>query len=195
MIKRADENVSVELKTFILGGVETLASISADSMDLVLAMNVLGYLSQEEEREFWIHTRRILKKDGFVLILVGNKLFDLYALNSGTAEFFEEEFGVHNADTLLRYSDSDRFKNARRHNPLELKDSLEEYGLSLIKASYSQWHESPPILLEIEEGLDLGTARIKARKNQLDPNSLSADQRWRAYFQCSLVGLLFGPLA
>ena len=191
IIKMADANVSVERKTFIVGGVESLTSISSDSLDLVLAINVLGYLSNEEEREFWIETKRILKKEGFVLILVGNRLFDLFALNSGTAEFFKEELGVLNADKLLRYADADRFKNARRHNPLELKNSLEEYGLSLIKTSFSQWHESPPIILEIEEGLDLGTARLKARNNQLDPNSLNANQKWRAYFQCSLVGLLF----
>jgi SAM-dependent methyltransferase len=191
IIKMAEDNVPVELKTFIVGGVETLDSISTDSMDLVLAINVLGYLTQEEEREFWIGTKRILKKEGFVLILVGNRLFDLFALNSGTAEFFKEELGVLKADTLLRYADANRFKNARRHNPLEFKNSLEEYGLSLIKTSFSQWHEIPPIILEIEEGLDLGTARLKARNNHLDPNSLDADQKWRAYFQCSLVGLLF----
>jgi SAM-dependent methyltransferase len=191
IINMADKNVSVEQKTFIVGGVETLASITSDSMDLILPINVLGYLSQDEEWEFWIETKRILKQEGFLLILVGNRLFDLFALNSGTAEFFKEELGVVNADSLLRYPDADRFKNARRHNPLELENSLEDYGLSLVKTSFSQWHETPPIILEIEEGFDLGTARLKARNNHLDPNSLNADQKWRAYFQCSLVGLLF----
>jgi SAM-dependent methyltransferase len=191
IIEMANGNISVERKTLIVGGVETLASISSDSIDLALAINVLGYLSQEEEREFWIQTKRILKNDGFILILVGNRLFDLFALNSGTAEFFREELGVFNAGILLRHADADRFKNARRHNPLELENSLSEYGLSLIKTSFSQWHEIPPMILEIEEGLDLGTARLKARDNHMDPNSLNADQKWRAYFQCSLVGLLF----
>ena len=191
MIKMANENISVEQKTFILGGVEALSGISSNSIDLVLAINVLGYLSQEEEREFWIETKRILKPEGFVLILVGNRLFDLFALNSGTAEFFKEELGVLNSSILLRYADTTRFKNARRHNPLELKDSLNEYGMSLIKTSFSQWHDSPPIILQIGEGLDLGTARLKARNHQLDPNSLNPDQKWRAYFQCSLIGLLF----
>lgn len=65
------------------------------------------------------------------MILVGNKLFDLLALNPGAAEFFKDEFEDQKSSTLLRYSETPRFKNACRHNPLELPDSLNEYGISL----------------------------------------------------------------
>jgi SAM-dependent methyltransferase len=191
MIKIADENISVERKTFFIGGVEKLSNVASGSVDLVLAMNVLGYLTQDEEKEFWTETRRLLKSNGYVLILVGNRLFDLFALNSGTSEFFQEQFEVPHAESLLRFTDSPRFKNARRHNPLELQNSLEIYGMSHVKTSFSQWHHTPPIILQNIQSLDIRSARSKARNHELDPNSISPDQKWRGYFQCSLVGLLF----
>jgi len=60
----ANENNSVEQKKFIVGGVETLTGMSSHSKDLVIAMNILRYLSREEESGFWIETKRVLKPEG-----------------------------------------------------------------------------------------------------------------------------------
>ena len=43
------------------GGVETLAHLPDGFFSTVLAINVLAYLSESEEREFYTQTHRILR--------------------------------------------------------------------------------------------------------------------------------------
>ena len=191
MISLAQENLQGFDTQLLVGGVEALGSIDSVSTDLVVSTNVLGYLSQDDERKFFTETARILRPGGFVMMTLGNELFDLFALNSGTAAFFETYFEVPNPERLLTQGTSPRFGNARRHNPLALEGQLGEMGFVKVAYSFSQWHTKPPMLEQLEIGKTIDEARLSVRDHNFDANSLAVTEQWRALFQCSIFGALF----
>jgi hypothetical protein len=198
MLKIANKNLHEQSDKFkyrlILGDETSLCDIKPSQIDLVIATNVLGYLSEASERNFWKEVSRILTDDGMVLITVGNLLFDLFALNDGTRDFYEKEFGIQDLDSLVRFSTTQRFINARRHNPLQLQDELGDIGFSLRSASFASRHKVPPILLQIRDGLLPEVARLEAREFNSQTVKDDADNRWQSWFRCSIIGLLFKKL-
>jgi SAM-dependent methyltransferase len=197
MLKQAKKNVNKLVPFFwgggkyLVGGVEKLKNLGDSSIDLVLALNVLGYLSEEEEALFFEETVRILRPNGFLVVMTGNELFDLFALNSGTVDFFLQNFGNFDVSKLITEHERPRFKNARRHNPLKQEAILEEYGLRFKRITFSQYHKFPPVLLELDSKLSIREARLGARDFSLDPNSLPSSQHWANFFKCSIFAALY----
>jgi len=173
----------------IVGGVEALTGVEGDSIDLAFCVNTLGYLSHSDRQLFFEEMRRIIKPGGYLIVVTGNELFDLFALNSGTAEFFERNFGVAGVSELLTEGASLRFKNASRENPLNFSSVLNNCGFLEVGQAFSQWHRQPPIQLS-RSGFDLRGARGMPRDHDWDPNSLPPEISWRALFQCSIFGSL-----
>lgn len=194
MISRARENLAKFEAELVIGGVEALSDIEAQSADLVVATNVLGYLSPIDEARFLSEAARILQSGGWALFMLGNELFDLFALNSGTVSFFEEHLNVGGTEQLLSEGSSDRFGTASRHNPLSLEAELHEYGFRKVTYSFSQWHEKPPILEELGNNKSIGEARLSSRNHGFDANRLPVSEKWKALFQCSMFGALFQKL-
>lgn len=190
ILEIASKNLAQIENTLLVGSVERMSKIDSGSMDLIVATNVLGYLTSEEESVFFSEAKRIINPKGYLLLTLANELFDLFALNSGTAEFFEKNFKVKNSSSLLIYGEEERFKNARRHNPLQLEAKLKSVNFSITAKSYSQWHHTPPILIQKGSGLTLREARIQSRDHALNPNDLQLEDEWRALFQCSIFGFL-----
>jgi len=82
MLELSKKNLSnIKNKSLIVGGVDKLKKIKSNSIDLFLAFNVIGYLTDKEEKIFFKEVRRILKKNKFFISTNGNELFDLFALN------------------------------------------------------------------------------------------------------------------
>lgn len=189
MVDLASETFSTSGFQGIVGGVEALSRLEEDTIDLVLCINTLGYLSQIDRRNFFVEISRVLRSGGFLIITTGNEVFDLFALNSGTVEFFERNFGVSGVSDLLSEGDSVRFKNASRENPLNFRNFLTQFGLSEIAQSFSQWHHIPPIQFT-RSGVGLNDSRHLARDHDFDPNSLSSEDSWKSVFQCSMFGSL-----
>lgn len=169
-----------------VGDQNSLDEISSNTFDLILLIHVLGYIPETEHEKLFRNLNRILVPGGKLLISTGNQLFDLFALNSGTKDFFESEFKVENSELLLSSAASKRFMNAGRINPLTFGYFLSRFGLEEISQAYSQYHHVPPQIL-IEKGASIEDARIRSRSNQIDANTFSDMERWRAYFQCSVV--------
>jgi SAM-dependent methyltransferase len=173
-----------------VGSTETIKQVKSESVDLVLCLNVLGYLNTNEQDSFFKESNRVLKRGGHLLVMTGNELFDLFALNAGTAEFFKEHFFQLKVDSLLTEGKSDKFKNANRRNPLKFKEELKSYGLLEVAQSFSQWHKKIPALANIEFKGDLLAARAASRDHEIDPNVLSNEDKWKAFFCCSMFASL-----
>ena len=60
-----NKSVSIEL-----GGVSRMYAIPSESSDLVVALNVLAYMTREEEDIFYRECNRILKNGGAYLSLI-----------------------------------------------------------------------------------------------------------------------------
>jgi SAM-dependent methyltransferase len=172
------------------GSVEIIRKIKTGSVDLILCLNVLGYLSKREQDLFFKESQRVLKRGGHLLIMTGNELFDLFALNAGTAEFFEKNFLQPMAIELLQQGKSKRFKNADRRNPLNFKAELKLFGLLEVGQSFSQWHKKIPALANIEFNGDLLSARSASRDHSINANDLLSKDEWKRLFCCSMFASL-----
>lgn len=190
MLELAAKNLSNFQFEGHCGSADVLNKVKAESVDLVLCLNVLGYLTRDDQNLFFKETRRVLKPGGFLLVMTGNELFDLFALNSGTAQFFQTHFSQDLASDLLLQGDSARFKNADRRNPLKFCEELKQYGLRELSQSFSQWHKTIPALANIHFKGDLRAARLASRDHNLDPNKLSDLDKWKALFCCTIFASL-----
>jgi len=172
----------------LVGGTEVLSKLSGPA-DVIVCLNTLGYLSAEDERKFWECSSNLLSPGGLLLIMTGNELFDLFALNSGTSAFFDCEFDVSRADRLLTMGVAERFVNARRKNPLNFPVELKKHGFATIATNYCMWHTIPPELWRLENGGSLRDARWSVRDFSIHALGLPESEAWRCLFQCSFFAL------
>lgn len=163
------------------GGLAAFSSVGAAYVDLVLAINVLGYLTDEEDAEFYRSAQRVLKPGGALLVTHSNKLFDLFTLNAFTAEFFTEHFKVDASPLLSKPTEPDRTSFNIRENPLSYRHKLARYGFREERQEYINWHTKLPLL-----------DPTMASRQRLFPKTLDMpeDQRWRLMFQCSMFASL-----
>ncbi len=171
----------------LVGSVDALGGVEDESIDLAVCVNTLGYLDDGDQTTFFEEASRVVRTGGHLIIVTGNKLFDLFALNSGTAEFFAEHLGVSGAEDLLTEGTAARFRNASRRNPLNFGLVLESHGFTEIGQAFASWHHVPPVMLT-RSGLTFGDARDQARDFTLDPNGLPPEESWRSLLQCSIFG-------
>lgn len=174
----------VEL-TLLKGSTDSLSDVGDDSIDVVIAANSLNYVPEDEHPALYAEFHRILSPGGSLVVLTGNELLDLFALNSGTADFFRRNFGVEAAH-LLRPIEAEPWGHAPRENPLAFGAKLSTFGFEEQEQAFSQWHVMPPgQALELAGG-DSEAARTLARDHDLDPGSLPDPIRWQALFRCSM---------
>jgi SAM-dependent methyltransferase len=161
-------------------GVEYLAEIPSDSLDGVLAFNVIAYFTPEEEHEFYSQLRRIVKRGGFLAVSHSNMLFDFFSLNRYTLQFFQNHLvlgGQYAAavESLLARTDLPAGDKALplpvRENPLTYALKLKGYGFAETRQEFINRHEAPPPVLQ----------------QQTFPDTLAVPEheRWKLLFTCS----------
>ncbi len=159
-----------------VGSAEALAGYEDAELDGIVSVNVLAYLTADEERTFYDQAARVLRPGGMLLVSHSNELFDLYALNGGTAAFFARHLlppGATVAPLLTRAGDGGTGYNVRA-NPLSYPAELRERGFEEAEQAFFNLHPQPPALLGPgDEG------RI------FDPNAIEALPHWRQQLQCS----------
>lgn len=190
MISLASERFSKNNKFVgIVGGVEALSELNG-TYDLILAIDVIAYLKDEDEEEFYRQSYNLLRKGGSLIVMTGNELFDMFALNSGTVDFFRENFNQ-DISSLLVESGSPRFKNTKRKNPLSFGDIVSKYGFETRDIAFSQYHRIVPAKSNRDSDFDLEKARLAMRDHDFDPNNRSDRDFWKSYFECSIFGMRF----
>jgi 2-polyprenyl-3-methyl-5-hydroxy-6-metoxy-1,4-benzoquinol methylase len=161
-----------QVPELLLGGIETLAALPGACFDVVGALNVLPYLSEEDEDEFFRQSLRLLRAGGSVIFSHTNMLVDLVTLNRYTVEFWRDhiipslaanaeeseellaQFAGHlvRADqppkTSARKSERD-FLKKRRVNPITYPKWLaDQHGLRVEAVRYTHYYPMPPQFIE-----------------------------------------------
>jgi len=165
--------------TYELGDVDFLKNFESNSVDTLLALNVLAYMNAEENNMFYSEARRILTKDGYVIVTHSNELFDMFTFNSLTKTFFEKYFAT---DITLfgNFGSSEIVETyITRENPLEYPTKMRKMGFTEVKQEFFRYHSSPPRLLTAE-----------SRRSPGDTSLERIPQDWRRMFQCSTYGSL-----
>ena len=187
MIAAAEQSLSALPFKGVVGGAAALRDLAADSFDLGLAIDVLGYLNADELDVFYTEMARIIRPGGGLIVMYGNELFDMYALNAGTARFFEKHLDADVTD-LLTEASAKQFEPVVRKNPLSFGAEIAPYGFAEIGQSFSQWHVTPPGLGN--RGANVAEARRTMRDHAFDPNTLPPTTQWTAMFRSSIFASL-----
>lgn len=186
MIDLASENLKNYDFSGKVGSSYALGTLEGP-FDLGLAIDVLGYLKPADLDVFYRAASKIIRPGGKLIVMYGNELFDMFALNSGTAAFYKTHFGIDVAD-LLTEGKSKRYMPADRRNPLSFAAELAPYGFAEIEQAYSQWHRVPPAIGN--RAGDLSAARLAMRDHDFDPNELPQAEKWKAAFRSSIFASL-----
>jgi 2-polyprenyl-3-methyl-5-hydroxy-6-metoxy-1,4-benzoquinol methylase len=164
---------------YVHGGVEALEHVT--HCDVLLAANVLAYMTAEEERAFYEHARKVAR---YLVVSHSNSLFDLYTLNAYTVAFFKEHFGT-DVSTLVTYPDKpSRVSFNVREHPLAYPEKLRPYGFEIQATEFMNYHPAPP-LLSNEDPDDMRRARP----------SMENVPHWKRMFQCSMFAVRARNLA
>jgi ubiquinone/menaquinone biosynthesis C-methylase UbiE len=163
---------------FHQGGVEILEQLAEDLCDCLLAINVLAYLTDEEEERFYRAAARIVKPGGRLLVTHSNTLFDMFTLNAFTAAFYARNFACE-VKSLLQFPDKpQRLSFSIRENPLAYAHKLAGFGFRETRQEFMNFHAVPP-LLSTDDPDDMD----RPRRETLDwPGA----ERWKLAFQCSM---------
>ena len=172
-------NVDCEIR---LGGSNDLNVIEDLSVDLVIALNVLAYMTRDEETQFYQESNRILKPGGHLLVTHSNELFDLFTLNNLTVDFFSRNFKVDISELLDLKSVDPVATYGIRENPLSYTQKLESFGFEQKKIDFFHHHSDLPRKQN-------STARNKVA-SEMENRSLSDPFLWQEYFMSSTFGVL-----
>lgn len=164
-----------------LGGVNVFAKLEDASCDAVLSFNVLAYLTDEEEAEFYKHASRVVKPGGWLIVTHSNNLFDLYSSNRMTIDFLKRYLlSDHEVDanipSLFTHADAPKdlpIYNIRE-NPLAYPAKLKRFGFEIEQVEYINWHTAPPLL--------------KPQATYRDTLAVPEEDRWKLMFTCSTFG-------
>lgn len=157
--------------TLMRGTVQSMADIEPSSVDLLLCLNVLAYMTDTEDRLFYEQTSRVVRTGGSLVVTHSNELFDLFSLNSYTVDFFRRYFGCDPSSMLTHADKPTQATYNIRENPLTYATKLAKYGFIEDRQAFINFHEQPPLL---------GKDDSKLR------DTLSvADQQWTLMFRCS----------
>jgi 2-polyprenyl-3-methyl-5-hydroxy-6-metoxy-1,4-benzoquinol methylase len=171
----------------VRGGVETLANMATDSVDNLIAINVLAYFTDQEEAMFYREAARILKRGGSLVVTHSNELFDLYTLNAFTVSFHAKHFSGEEprskiASLITWPNRPEKISFNIRENPLAYRFKLTDYGFKEVQQEFANLHLLPPLLMDPQ-----GFIEIDKREY---PNTLNWDERerWKLMFMCSMFG-------
>ena len=203
MIELANKNLSNFKKELIHGGVEKLKKIKSNSIDLFTSFNVIGYLKEKELNIFFKEVYRILKKKSYFATTNGNELFDLFALNYHTKQFFIKNFNQteKNMNSLLKKNSFSKHVLGKRFNPLEFSERLnDKYNLKIVETSFASLHKYSPEIGKIlhkskksknKYYTNSRHQQLLSRNFKINPNKFSFKDKWKCYFLCSVFGMLF----
>ena len=159
-----------------VGDLASLATYADGEFDIVSALNVLPYLSEEEEEEFYTQAKRLTPDDGWIIVSHTNELVDLVTFNRYTVKFWRDRIiprltsnneeqqelldilashlsypDIPSRDAKVKKSERDTLKK-RRVNPIEYPGALlEKFNLVVDDIAFTHFYPMPPQFMEGSE--------------------------------------------
>lgn len=162
---------------FFCGTAAHLAGIP--QCDVVIAANVLAYLTDAEEGLFYREAKRL----GVHLVVThSNELFDLYTLNAYSVDFFRRSFDCDISGLLRQPNKPSRTSFNVRENPLSYPAKMKKLGFTVERMEFMNRHLAPPLLTN-DDPDDM-------QRERQETLGLDESEKWKLMFQCSMFGVL-----
>lgn len=178
MVDLGQENLrtaKLDENSISVGGLADMDNYKKDSFDIVTSLNVLPYLSLSEEDSFFKKAKRLIKKDGLIIVSQTNEIVDIVTFNRYTVEFWKNRiipniaknsreekellsiFASHlkypNIPKRNKHKISERdFIRKRRINPISYPaELLKKHNLLVEEMTFTHFYPLPPQFMESSE--------------------------------------------
>ena len=170
------KTAGIDPKVVHVGGVEAMADEKSGTYDVVMSQDVLPYMTDAEEDDFYKQARRIIKDTGVVIVSYVNPWVDLITFNRYTVEFWAENIlpsvtkSAQERDELLQVlkshitnpaipvkgkdvvSEKDIFGQSRkRKDPISCQRDIEKKGFKVDSVEFTHYFPMPPQYIENSE--------------------------------------------
>lgn len=193
--KSSMENNIKKKPFFYVDNDNMLKKIKSNSIDVAFGLGFVRYLTKDKERNFYKQIKRILKKNGTLIVDQQNDLYELFALNSDTIKFWSKEINLYSKNKIKEKKIYDILKNKIKlpkrerashsisakmdvitENPLTYEKKLKKLGFKLEKILYPYCDLFPPLI----------QSKLKQHKiNNIQKKvCLENKNDWRSMFMC-----------
>tara|TARA_B110000008_G_scaffold252995_1_gene267968 strand:+ start:1438 stop:2379 length:942 start_codon:yes stop_codon:yes gene_type:complete len=194
--KKLAEKIGVPSDIFLVGDHSYFKTIESNSVDVICGLGWMRYLEAGVRDFIYRETFRVLKPNGCFIVSNDNQLFDIFAMNNYTIDFWSEVIGsLSEVNNLLpsgnikdalrdeiklptrKFSDRSVSKLINKHieNPLAFGEIVKTYGYKLEKNVFPDCHLLPPFL---ESQVD--PAKLENLKGKISLQH--AEDDWRTMF-------------
>jgi SAM-dependent methyltransferase len=165
--KKIAEKIGVPTDIFHVGDHNYFKGMESESVDVICGLGWMRYLEESVRDFIYKETFRVLKPNGCFIVSNDNQLFDIFAMNNHTIDFWSDVIvSLSEVNNLLpsgnvkealsneiklptrKFSDRSVSKLITKHieNPLAFGKLVESYGYKLEKNVFPDCHLLPPFL-------------------------------------------------
>jgi len=149
--------------------------------DCILAANVCGYFTSDEDIEFYKVAHATLKPGGQLVIMHSNRAFDYGTFNAYTVDSVKEELGFDPSPLIVHSRFPNRFSFNVRENPFVYRHKLEMKGFRQEAIVFANYHPEPPIIS--------GKKPDDLYWERKDVSREPPERHWHLALKCSMFGV------
>lgn len=195
------KNLASELgqnsKKFFVSDERYLKNIKSNSLDIIIGLGYFRYINLQKQNKVYKECKRILKKNGTLILDHQNELYEMFALNNESIEywskFIENYCNINNIfkkgellkkmNTYIKVPIRKKTKHSIssktkvfRENPIDYKNKIKKLGFDLIEIKYPHTDILPPFLHNKIE--------IKKLYKIQNNNCYKLSKNWKSMFMC-----------
>jgi len=195
--KNIAENLNQDPERFLVSDEKYLKKVKSNSLDVIIGLGYFRYINFKKQERVYKECKRILKKNGILILDHQNELYEMFALNNESIIYwsnFIEDYC--NLNKILKKGDLLKKMNSLikvpirkrdnhsissksdvfRENPIIYKEKANEYGFDLIDIKYPHTDIIPPFLHN--------KVNLKNLYKIQKENCYKKSSDWKSMFMC-----------
>ena len=206
------KNVAIEYNqdpnNFYVANENCLKKIKSNSMDVIIGIGYFRYIDFNKQKKIYKECKRILKKNGTLILDHQNELFEMFALNNESIQywsnFIQEYCNIekifkkgelqkklnHHIKSPIRKRESHSISAKTRvfsENPLTYENKIQNHSFRLKEIKYPHTEIIPPFLHKEINKKELEKIQSK--------NCLKLSKNWRSMFMCFQFLTFLSPIS
>jgi 2-polyprenyl-3-methyl-5-hydroxy-6-metoxy-1,4-benzoquinol methylase len=189
------ENLSLNKDNFFIADENYLKKIKKNSLDVIIGLGYFRYLNYNSQIKVYKECKRVLKKNGILILDYQNELFEMFALNNKSIEYWAN-FIENYCDIKKIFKNGELIKQLNRYvktpvrkvekhsisgktkvyseNPITYEDKINKLGFRLDELIYPFTEIIPPFLQK--------HVNLKQLEKIQDKNCLKLAKNWKSMF-------------
>lgn len=195
--KNIAKSLDQDPERFVVSDEKYLKKIKSNSLDVIIGLGFFRYINFKRQNKVYKECKRVLKKNGILILDHQNELYEMFALNNESIIYWSDFIENYcNLDKILKKGDLLKKMNSFikvpirkrekhsissksevfRENPITYKQKAKKKGFNLIDIKYPHTDILPPFLHNKVNLKNL----YKIQKD----NCYKLSSNWKSMFMC-----------